>query len=138
MKRSAVGLMALLAMVVLVGCNRPIPRKPGAVHGDPVAIENYPNVVAEGGLDDWLVISRATVRARDDQPMSVSVPVRNGSDRQINVQYRFEFFEADGRPLDTTARWRYMLMPSATQVFLEGAALDTSAVDWRLIIRPAR
>ncbi len=136
--KSVMMAMVVLAGVAVAGCNRPLLQKPGEVQGDPIAIDNYPNVVAEGDLDKWLVVSRAIAESAQDKPLRVTVPIRNGSKVELSVQYRFEFLDATGRPLDTTPRWQYMRMPVATQVFFQGAALDTTATDWRLIIRPAR
>jgi len=34
--------------------------------------------------------------------------------------------------------WRYLLIPPRTPVNMEGAAVDTNAVDWKLIVRSSR
>jgi hypothetical protein len=59
-------------------------------------------------------------------------------DSGIAIQYRFEFFDELGRPLQPQMQWRYAQLPARNQRFFEGSALDTAAVDWRFEARRAR
>lgn len=125
-----------LGVAVLAGCDTT--KAPGEAQADPLLRAMYPKVAALEGLEDYLVFSEPSVELGSGRPLSVSVPIRARTDEQLNIQYRFEFFDRDGRPVQPAMDWRYLLLPGRAQRFLQGAALDTSAVDWRLEVRPAR
>ncbi|MDX2148626.1 MAG: DUF1425 domain-containing protein [Planctomycetota bacterium] len=109
-------------------------KPPGGALQDPLPAQQYPQVVA-GSLQRWIGFDRPNEQR--DPVLSVTVPARALTDgQQLNVQYRFFWFDASGRPADAEPTWRYMRMPSRTQVFFEGNALDNDAVNWRLEIRP--
>ena len=60
--------------------------------------ENYPRVVILDGLQRWVVVDAPVVTKSERDPLRVTVPVRAVTEREeLNVQYRFAFFDADGR-----------------------------------------
>lgn len=130
-------IMLTFAALGIGGCQGRV-MAPGAGRADPILRDNYPAIVAEQDLDKFLFFSEPLVVVGPDQPMRVTVPVRLRSDTEVSAQYRFEFFDVQRRPLRPEPQWRFIRLPARTQVFMEGAALDTAAVDWRLIVRPAR
>jgi len=73
-----------------------------------------------------------------DQPMSVVQPVRNIKAFTLQIQYQFTFLDSQGRPTEGGGGWKYLTLEPRVERFLEGVALDTNAVDWRLTIRPAK
>lgn len=133
-------LMTVLALTagMLVACQND--KAPPAVEGDTVTRFDYPNITAEGGLARYLRYGEPVVVPSDDvRPMRVTVPVRSVWDKYaLNVQYRFEFFNDRGQPLKTNQSWRYTQLQPRIQAQFDGAALEGSAREWRLIIRPAR
>ncbi len=56
----------------------------------------------------------------------------------MNAQYRFIFLDANGVSVGEPMDWRFMVLPPRLQVFMEGVATDSRAVDWRLEVRPAK
>ena len=136
--RCVSAVLAVLMVVGVSGCRQDKIMAPGAGRADPIMLENYPRIVALEKLSEYLVFSAPNVRSSPQQPMSVSVPVRLQSDKEVNIQYRFEFFAPDGRPMQQADQWRFMHLSSRDQHFLQGSALDTQAADWRLVVRPAR
>lgn len=123
--------------VGLAGCNDPV-KAPYAGKQDPLARTSYPQITVEGPLQPFLAFD-APVVTKPSGVLKVVTPVRLQSDGQeSNVQYRYIFLDAGGMPLRAQADWRYLRMPSRQQVFLEGNALDTTASDWRLEVRPSR
>ena len=129
-----VATVLLVVGACLGGCD----TAPARIKPDPVL--DYPQKVALEGLDKAVVAARPIVTpSTADRPMQVSVPLRSIVDgRALNVQYKFEFFDQNGRPLRTNLGWRFQKLEPRVQVFLEGNALETKAVDWRLQVRPAR
>lgn len=124
----------------MTGCLYP---NPPATKADPVARENYPRNIALQNLDYGMVGGAPSVEAGTaDRPMRVSVPMRNITDYGISVQYMFEFFDAQGRVVpragSSTQNWRFARMEPSVMMYFDGAALDTTAVDWRLTVRSAR
>ncbi|QOI99770.1 MAG: YcfL family protein [Phycisphaeraceae bacterium] len=116
------------------GCGTPGPIPAG---GDPVAPNNYPRVEVDAGLGGFVVAGRAIVR-REGGVLSVWVPVRNTDVKDLNVQYLFTFFDKDGAELREQSGWRFTVLPSRTEVQLQGNAMSTTAEDWRLKIRVGR
>lgn len=140
MRQFGIGSLSVLMIVAglaLTGCDKNKP--PFAGRAEPMLRENYPRISVEGEeLSKYLAFSPANVQSGPEQPLSVAVPVRLLADREANIQYRFEFFTKDGRPMRNAMEWRYLRLPPRTETSLEGAALDTNAVEWRLIIRSSR
>ncbi len=128
-----------LSAALLAGCQTDPVMAPDAGMGDLLPIEDYPQIVVTSGLAPYLAFSRPNVQLGPDKPMSVIVPVRVLSeDQAVNTQYRFRFFDERGRVLQPEMGFRYKRLPARVQEFLEGAAYDTSAVDFRLEVRTAR
>lgn len=126
--------LALLA----AGCQSVSTDPPGA-YADPVTRANYPRVVLLDGLQPWIVVSEPIVTKGIDTPLRVSVPVRAVTKvQELNAQYRFAFYDADGRPIEPAPSWTYIRLPSKAQRTVEANALDQRAVDWRVELRPAR
>lgn len=133
---AALLLAVALAGVVLPGCRH---KKPTAAPADPVARANYPHSITIRGLEKVIVAGEPVVEpATEHKPMRVTVPVRNTDRKVVYTQYLFEFFDAKGQPLRQTGSWQYLVIQPNMQVFMQGYAVDTSATDWRLTIRPAR
>lgn len=133
--------LVILAMGMgLVGCQTDRTKAPGGAAADPLPAWQYPKVEAAGGLSPHLVVSAPVVTAgTETRPMSVVAGVRSTWDKSVlNVQYRYFFFDEQGRPLNANPDWRFAKLPPRSQVFLEGSAMDTTARDWRLQIRPAQ
>ena len=130
--------LAMIAMVSLAGCDDV--KGPRGLDADKVAPGRYPrNVAVDPFLNDALVCGPTIVNeGSKDQPMSVAQPIRNTLvDRSINVQYQFVFFDRTGKELDGSG-WKFITLESRVERQLEGAALDTNAVDWRLTVRSAK
>ena len=137
MKRMTFALAMTLGAVLTIGCQNP-QRGPGAAAPDPVPLSQYPKIAVIEDMHKHIVASPPIVTAEPDRPMRVSVPIRWTKDSDKAIDYRFEFFDAGGRMLQPDPGWRYTQLPPRAQVQLDGSATDTSAADWRLIIRPAR
>ena len=138
--------MVVLAMFCMMlgyvsGCTDPI-KAPMTGTEDFVTYEAYPQVFVEKELSKYINVTGAEEFDRsqlgEDQPMSVTIPVRSLGDKDINLQYKYTFFDNQGRPIKPQMAWRYILVMPRNQVFLQGRAIDTVAADWRLDIRRAR
>ena len=126
----------LSALICMASCNDQY-KAPGGARSDPLSSNSYPQIASMEGLEEFLGWDAPIVS--HDGVLVITTPVRALTDgKELNVQYRFFFFTQDGRPLDSNPNWRFKRLPSRTQVFLEGNALDSNAEDWRLEIRPAR
>lgn len=125
-----------LGIALTMGCAET--KAPHAGRTDSVTAAQYPQISVQDDLHWQLVFDKPIVKSSDDRPMSVSVPVRVAKDSGIAIQYRFDFLDESGRPVPPEMQWRYAQLPARNQRFLEGAALDTAAVDWRFEVRRAR
>ena len=130
--------VSILSVLVLTGCDEV--KGPRGLESDKVAPGHYPrNVAVDPFLNDGLVCGQTIVKeGTKDQPMSVAQAVRNTIvDRSLNVQYQFVFFDSTGKQLEGSG-WKFVTLESRVERQLQGAALDTNAVDWRLTIRSAK
>src|SRR5690606_3197808 len=84
-------ILSTVLLFAATACRQDRIMAPDAGRADPTMLENYPQIVVLDDLGDYVVFAAPNVRA-GDQPMSVSVPIRLQSDREVNLQYRFEFF----------------------------------------------
>lgn len=122
----AVGLWA--GCDVLKGLNTS-PKEPAAAF--------YSQITTFEGLEGELVFGQPVVQRGVFQPIHVAIPVRAAYDQPQRIEYRFEYFDSTGRPLRPSMDWRYILIPVRGQRVMEGSAVDTAAVDWRLELRRA-
>jgi len=97
----------------------------------------YPQVVVEYGLREYITIGEP--RVQSGEILKVTVPTRllADEDEQARIQYRFIFFGNNGVPLRDQPDWRYIQLEPRTQVFLSANSTDTAS-DWRLEIRSNR
>jgi hypothetical protein len=117
----------------LAGCDTTAAPFPG--RADPV--QPYPRVSVAGPLYELVAFTEPTVTAgAGSSPMRVSTPCRSTQDGITRVQYQYEWFDAEGRPLDASG-WKYVVIPARSEVFMESNALSSRAADWRLTVRPA-
>ena len=137
MKHLAITL-ALLSVVCLVGCDEV--KGPYSIGSDKYPAGAYPrNVAVDPQLANALVAGQTRVNGGSkDQPMTVQQPMRNTKNFPLEIQYQFIFLDETGRQLPSSGAWKNLPMEPRVERFLEGAALDTNAVDWRLTVRPAK
>jgi hypothetical protein len=66
---------------------------------------SYPrNVAVQWELRDALVAGQTIVKdGSKDQPLSVAQPMRNIRDHSIEIQYQYDFLNANGAPFRTVA-----------------------------------
>lgn len=135
-----IGMMLAVLMTALVlGCQDDAFKAPPSPRDDPLPPGTYPRVIALEGLHKALVTGRPIVEKRSERtPLRVTVPVRSTADVMMNLQYKFEFFDSLGRPLDTRAGWRFIRIAPRTEVTLDASAVSQEAADWRVEIRPGR
>jgi hypothetical protein len=142
MNHSKIAAAAVLAGVLLTlsGCVNNDPYvSPFAPAKDPLTKETYPQITADGDLAGWLVYDKPTI-THDSGILHVTVPVRTVTTvgEWMKVQYRYIFLDANNVPVKAQPDWQSQTMEPRQQVFLQGNALDTNAVDWRLEIRKQR
>lgn len=143
MKTTILLLLTLIAAGLILGAcrNNDVYRAPGAAQLDPLPLPMYPKVTVEPPLDQHVAVDPGLVVAdKSSGILSVSVPIRLISAKygESNIQYRFKFYDAQGRELRVQTGWRRHRLPFRTQEQLQGNATDENAEDWRLEIRLSR
>ena len=131
--RSVCVATACVASLVLLPCCSQSLRSP---EPDPLDMDEYPQVVATENLHRVIVIS--DVAKGESRPLNLTLAIRNVDDDERSIQYRFFFLDLNNVPEVLDPDWHYLRLPALTGVFIQGNAMDTRAVDWRLEIRPAR
>lgn len=129
----------LLSMAMVVGCSDPI-KAPPAGQRDLLPADQYPHIVAIEGLARELRFGQPIVDPPTEQrPLRVIVHTRSTTARTgINIQYRFEWVDEAGRPVEPDTGWQFVHLEPRVLTPLPGSALNRKAVDWRLVVRPAR
>lgn len=126
----SVGLLA--GVVALAGCAKPTPP-PGAMV-DMVALNNYPQITVMDNLQPWLVVNRVQPQKVDDL-LNIDVDMRWTGKQYVYLEYRFIFFDDQGRALNTDPAWRTGEAAPGTVEYMQGRANNESADTWRLEIR---
>jgi uncharacterized protein YcfL len=135
---------AAAAIGFSAGCDDGARNVPRGTERDKLHPGKYPQMVSMEGLDDVVGAQYERVveelpNAAEGKVLRVTVPVRCLTGKDIRVQYRFIFMDAQGRPVERNeVGWKYQVLPPRVERFLEGNALDTNAVAWRLEIRSAQ
>ena len=102
----------LIVVMLFAGCAADPNRPPQSVRPDPLPQAAYPQQVVIEGLGKAIVSGAPIVTPpADGGTLYVTVPVRNITDQPLNVQYRFEFFDADGRTLRSNPGWLFQHFP---------------------------
>jgi len=129
---------AAFVFTTLTGCQ--VDRSPGAGMADPYPAEvNDPRItVLAPDLRPWIGFQDIRVDSNDDKPLSINVPVRNLTERQYLIDYRFLFYDEDGMQISPAMSWHMVALEPKQNVRLQGRALDQNAVDFRLEVRWAR
>lgn len=131
-------LPALLAITLSAGSGCDQVKAPPTMRTDPLG-GAYPRNVAIDGLEEVLVVDEPIVsHATQSQPLRVTVPVRSVADDAFGFQYRFIFFDQDGRALRQDSGWRHQRLEPRLQTQLDANSRSTTATDWRMEIRSAR
>ena len=132
----ALGAVSLLSFGFL-GCESYNAPPTGVADTLPPGV--YPKNVVVDGLADGIVFGDPIVTpSTETKPMRVVVPVRSIADYPINIQYQVQFFDTSRRPLVTNQGFRFMNMAPRVEQFMDVSALDVNAVDYRVLVRPAR
>ncbi len=131
-------LAALVCSALVLGCRADLSPSPGL--GDPYpAPLNDPQIsVLSPELRPWLGFHPAIIVDDRARPYRVEVPVRNMTDRQYLVDYRFLFYDEDGMEVTPTMGWEMIPMEPRQVVRLRSSAMSTDAVSHRLELRWAR
>lgn len=129
---------ALLSTMLLLGCQPDRSPSPGMGDFYPAPLNDPQISVLSPELRPWLAFHPAGIVDDGERPYRVEVPVRNMTDRQYLVDYRFLFYDEDGMEVTPTMGWEMMPMESRQVVRLRGSAMSTEAVNHRLELRWAR
>lgn len=131
------GILTILIMAFLTSCQTPI--SPAAGRADPLYPGAYPQIaLLNPSLQEHLVFERPIV---DDagSSMIVSIPLRSiWMNGELFIQYRFFFLDSNGVHLEPDPAWRRITLDPQASRQVQGVALQSDAVDWRLEIRSAR
>ena len=133
---------ALCALVLVCGpsaCTSP-DTSPGAGRGDPYpAPMNDPQItVLDPELREWIAFQPGTIRHEggvNDRVTDVQIPVRNLTERVYKIEYRYLWFDANGRQIEPLMGWTDARLDPKQVVRLVGNASLVDARDYRLEVR---
>lgn len=124
---------------LLGGCDTV--RAPSGPKLDQLQASLYPKVsVEDPALAKVLAINPDKVMVEQgdsSRPMDVTVSLRSLADNAMNLQYKFQWFDAQGRQLEED-RWRDLRLPARIEEQVRSNPITTRASDWRLQVRSAR
>lgn len=105
---------------------------------DPLSPTAYPQIAALDGLGKYIAFSSPAISVTGDGELAVTVPIRLANGEQRGIEYKFEFFNDDGSPVQPAQDWQYMNLPQKTQRYAKGHAKTTRIKQWRLLLRDAK
>lgn len=136
-----IAVACLCAIGGLAGCGaNPNPDRikgPRTANPDPVPLAGYPNVLLRGTLDQQLVLlgDPVVIPATARMPMEVRVRLRNASDFDAAVQYRFKFYGRAREPLSDNPVWYNEVLPATHDRTFSANSVSLEAVDWELEVK---
>ena len=128
--------LSALVLNLVAGCG--LDTVPQGTSRDTLSSPRNPQIVGLDGLGPRLRYDEPIVRSGGDEPLTVTVPIRPSSTRDIPIQYRFTFLATDGKPVGPEMDWQYKVLLGRGWVYLSGTSLDAEATDWHLDIRAAK
>ncbi len=139
MKRPHILFTSLLTGLALLGCQEPN-LAPSYGMGDPYpAPLNDPQIsLLPPELQKWIAFHPAIVTDDGEAPMQVEVPLRNMTDRQYLLDYRFLFYDENNRALEPEMGWTMVALRPRQTVRLKAGAMTTDADRYRLEVKWAR
>lgn len=124
--------------VITLGCSTDPAPSPGLADPYPAPINNPQVTVVSPDLQQWLGFHPSVIVNDGRQPLWVQTPVRNLSDRQYLVDYRYLYLDENGAQISPVMGWKMIALEPKQTVYMEGRALDLSAKTFRLEVRWAR
>lgn len=135
-----VATIALALAAAAGGCANRREVAPPMGRPDSVTHASYPNVVVEPGLNRFVRVDYQDISVREGSattPMQVVTPIRSVAKRQMAIQYRYLWFDADTRQIGETG-WRFAALEPGTQIMAQANSVSGEADSWRLEVRSAR
>jgi len=131
-------LVAVIALTCMQGCKTDISPSGGLGDPYPAPINDPQIAILAPELRPWLGFHPAVVVNDGERPMQVQIPVRNLTRRDYLIDYRVLFYDINGLMLDPVMGWKMEALRPKQTVRLDGKALDTRAVSYRLEVKWAR
>ena len=128
-------LAAALAAIWLAGCTADMSPSPGLADPVPSPYHDPQVTVIHPEIREWVRFHPALISARDGQPMEVEIPARNTTDRLYIIQYRYVFYDREGRTLEPEMSWHRAALRPKTTVHLEGTSMTANAVRFKLEVK---
>ena len=135
-----IAIFTALSCIALPGCTSP-DTSPGAGRGDTYpAPMNDPQIsVLDPELRDWIAFQPANISRDDegsrDRITNIQVPVRNLTERIYKIEYRYLWFDSNGRQIEPQMGWTGARLDPKQVVRLDGVASLVDAHDYRLEVR---
>ena len=131
--------VAVALVVAGTGCQSTSPA-PNPGRADPVPPPaNAPQIsVLSPELQPWIAFDPAYIDRSTDRPMQVQTPMRNLTNYQYVLEYRYLFYDENGFELEPAMDWAMVPVDPKQQVRLKGGALSADAVSHRLEVRWSR
>lgn len=132
---------ALAAATLVAACNQtPHYRPPPGSLEDPLPVSHYPNINVYRPLTQFILVADPVMTRDAAGTLRIDTPIRANTrpNEDMNIQYKYQFLDAQGRVLEPEPAWQYMRLEPTIQYYLSGNAMDSRAADWRLDIKPAR
>jgi len=125
-----------------IACSSP-DTSPSAGRGDSYpAPMNDPQIsVLDPVLRDWIAFQPGTITHEggvNDRITDIQVPVRNLTERVYEIEYRYLWFDSNGRQIEPLMGWTFARLDPKQVVRLDGNASLVDARDYRLEVRWSR
>jgi uncharacterized protein YcfL len=127
-------LSCLLIATTMIGC-----ESTGPIAAEPDVTSDYPNVsIANASLQDAVKLNDPTVTRTEQGLLQVIQPIRAAANEQLFIEYKFVFFDEQGRVLRPEMSWRYKRLEQRVPDTITATSTSPDADDYRMLLRWSR
>ena len=120
MKKVLTGCAGVVVMVMAAGCASP--TWPG------VSVDTY-------SLRNDIAVQSPTVSRVGEGQLQVEIPVRNRTNKEIDLEYKYHFVDANGVQVEGDKAWLSKRVPPRGMEDIAFTSLTSSANDFRVQMR---
>ena len=135
MDRRLCALIALMGSCAFAGCAaNTVPVNATTTESTPQEDAAFAKRVNSSRLKGKIVITSAK-KFEDGNMLTAQVGLRSRVNKTLKLQYRFVWFTATGRQLDSSFAWMPFMMYGKEETYLKATAPDPRAAEYSVDIR---
>ena len=125
--------MAALVVAAIAGCQKPYTGPYEAQYDE---YQPYPTVtLSQASLREAIRITEPRVERLSDGLLLVTLPLRSASDEPIHVEWRIEFLDKRGVPIEPRMNWRPLRLEPRQPESISAGSTSGDAENYNVQLR---